>query len=166
MRLWVFLFATMSFIGKKGSDRSLISFNKEIIEAVLEKTEGKYTRGQVMDVFFASILYIHSLMRYTDTLVISVPWLGDVVCNLKEMKSRHLYLTRRKEKFGYLPPHMEEEVIMLEKKIAVLEEMKEDGAFKNGNDYIKSVRRSIEKFRKGLTFDEIENLQNKEFYNG
>lgn len=68
--------------------RSLISFDRDIVDEVVRRSDGKFTKQQVEWCMKASVSYIHHLARYTDNISIRIPFIGYVICNLREMRVR------------------------------------------------------------------------------
>ena len=82
--------------------RRLISLESDIVEDVFNKTGGKYTRNQINDVLISSISYVHYLCSIGDAVVVNVPFLGYMVCNVQKMKSRISVIQKIKEVFNFL----------------------------------------------------------------
>ena len=68
--------------------RNLISFDRDIVDEVVRRSDGKFTKQQVEWCMKASVSYVHHLARYTDNISIRIPFIGYVICNLREMRVR------------------------------------------------------------------------------
>ena len=64
--------------------RNLISFDRDIVDEVVRRSDGKFTKQQVEWCMKASVSYVHHLARYTDNISIRIPFIGYVICNLRE----------------------------------------------------------------------------------
>lgn len=141
-----------------------ISFESHIIDDVMKKTGGKYDRNQIRDVFRASIAYANNLCLYTDNVSVSVPFVGEIVCNLHEMEKRKHNLERLRSKVESLFPYQKKELEVITKKISDIRSAYDRGDIKDGNMLVKYYKSSIFKSRKGYSFSEIQNIQEQEFY--
>lgn len=142
----------------------LISFESHIIDDVMGKTSGKYSKDQIRDIFRASISYINNLCRYSENTSVSIPYIGTVACNLREMESRKRNLERLKTKVNSIMPHQLTEAEVLQNKIVNALNYLKDNKVKNGDMLVKWNKKSIAKSRKGYNFKEIQKLQDQEFY--
>lgn len=143
--------------------RRLISLESDIVEDVFNKTGGKYTRNQINDVLISSISYVHYLCSIGDALVVNVPFLGYMVCNLHRMKTRIISIQKIKEKKGYLSDQLQMELASIESKIDLIESLKKSGKLKRGDGLIKSIKDGIKYLKRGFGFNGIEDFQNKQF---
>ena len=50
--------------------RNLISFDRDIVDEVVRRSDGKFTKQQVEWCMKASVSYVHHLARYTDNISI------------------------------------------------------------------------------------------------
>lgn len=144
-------------------DRRLISFKEHIIDDVLKKTGGRFTKGQVSDVLFSGIAYIHNVLRYTDALEVRVPFLGTVSCNAEDMKFRAKYLERIEKDFGSMSENQSIEYNFIKGKVFDISYLKESGLIKNGNPLCGHYGERIHASKAGHSFEEIQDLQNKEY---
>lgn len=143
--------------------RRLISLESDIVEDVFNKTGGKYTRNQINDVLISSISYVHYLCSIGDALVVNVPFLGYMVCNLHRMKTRIITIQKIKEKKGYLSDQLQMELASIEAKIDLIESLKKSGKLKRGDGLIKSIKDGVKYLKRGFGFNGIEDFQNKQF---
>lgn len=142
-------------------DRRLISFDRDIIDEVVNRSGGKFTKGQVEWCMRASVSYIHHLARYTDNISIRIPFVGNVICNLREMRVRRDKLLRIREREGGWPDdRMPIELECLDRKIKVIEG--QDG-LKLGDPMIRDNHSSMYNMRYGLTWEELQDFQSNQF---
>lgn len=141
----------------------LISFDRDIIDEVVRKSGGKFTEGQVQWCLNASVSYIHHLLRYTDITSVRVPFLGEMVVNLREMKVRRNKLVRAREygKWGSRSEAKALELSCLEDKIKDVEEAA--NGLKRGDPLISDNHERQYQRRRGFTFEEIQDLQDEMF---
>lgn len=141
--------------------RRLISFDRDIIDEVVRRSEGKFTKGQVEWCMKASVSYIHHLARYTDNISIRIPFVGNVICNLREMRVRRDKLLRIRDREGEWPDdRMPIELECLDRKIKVIEG--QDG-LKLGDPMIRDNHSSMYNMRYGLTWEELQDFQSNQF---
>lgn len=136
----------------------LISFEKNIVDDVYEKFEGKYTKEQIFDVFDSSVSYIHHLIRYEDAYFVRIPFIGMVAINLPELKIAQYRLTKKHKL-------KQREVIELEninKKIVYLESNRPSKW--RSHPIYKGIKRSIKNLRLGNTFSEVQHNQNSKVF--
>ncbi len=143
--------------------RRLISFESDIIEDVMKKTGGKYTYDQINDVFLASLSYISNLCRYTDNTKVVIPHVGEVICNRREMDLRRKKLERIKARGKRLMDYETLELKCLESKINDILSEEEKGNILNGDPLIKDNRRFIRYLKGKLKFENIQDIQQKQF---
>lgn len=143
--------------------RRLISFDRDIAEDVAKKSGGKFTKEQVDWCIKASASYIHHLLRYTDVMVARIPYLGDMVCNMREMRVRRDKLKRVKSKIGgeFEDPRYDIEIMSLDRK---LEEYKDlMTTLKRGDPFISDNHERLYQNRRGYSFEEIQDFQQLKF---
>lgn len=130
----------------------------------MEKTGGKYSKDQIRDIFRASISYINNLCRYSENTSVSIPYIGTVTCNIREMEARRRNLERLKTKVNSIMPYQLTEAEVLQNKITDVLNYLKDNKVKNGDMLVKWNKKSIVKSRKGYSFKEIQKIQDKEFF--
>lgn len=151
----------LSVIGFNNVDRRLISFDRDIIDEVVSRSGGKFTKGQVEWCMKASVSYIHHLARYTDNISIRIPFIGNVICNLREMRVRRDKLLRIRDREGGWPDdRMPIELDCLNDKIKVMEDL---GNLKEGDPMIRDNHASMYNMRHGLTWEELQDFQQQQF---
>lgn len=143
-------------------DRSLISFDRDIVDEVVRRSGGKFTKQQVEWCMKASVSYIHHLARYTDNISIRIPFIGYVICNLREMRVRRDKIRRIYVKEGdrYPDERMPIELDCLDKKIKVIEGME---GLKNGDPLIRDNHEAMYQCRYGMTWEQLQDFQQQQF---
>lgn len=139
-----------------------ISFESHIIDDVFDKMGGRYTKKQIRDVFRASISYAYDLCKYTDNVSVSFPYIGDMVCNVREMRCRKHNLERLKSKGMILRPNQIRELEALTKKIADIEEAKADGRIARG-DILWKNNKCYSTTYNGVSYADAQRAQEEEF---
>lgn len=142
--------------------RSLISFDRDILDEVVRRSDGKFTKQQVEWCMKASVSYIHHLSRYTDNISIRIPFIGYVICNLREMRVRRDKIRRIFVKEGnrYPDERMPIELDCLDKKINAIEDME---GLKNGDPLIRDNHEAMYQCRYGMTWEQLQDFQQKQF---
>lgn len=77
--------------------RNIISFDDDIINAVVDKLDGKYSYNQVRLVLESSVGYLNHICLFGDHLMIRLPGICQLCVNEKELQGRFRYLTRKKK---------------------------------------------------------------------
>lgn len=139
--------------------RKLISFDSNIFKEASEKSGGKFTPDQVMDVWEAAVAYIHHVLRFTAQVGVRLPFLGTMFVNVHEMISRRDKLLRIKTKAKNWDKKKQAELDAITEKIEYLSQFD----YKKGDPYIRHTSANIRSMRKGMKFEEIQNIQNKKF---
>nr|DAW92278.1 MAG TPA: hypothetical protein [Caudoviricetes sp.] len=144
-------------------DRNLISFNSHIVESVMEKVGDEYTKEQIEDVLFSSVSYIHCLLRYTDNVEVIIPYIGSMVCNLPQMKTRKRKLLNKIKYTGIMLKHEEKELECLDKKINDISYANQEKKIKKGDFKTNNISHYIKILRRGFRFENIQDIQQKIF---
>lgn len=139
--------------------RRLISFDSLLFKEVSEKSGGMFTPEQVMDVWEAAVSYVHHVLRFTSLVSVKIPFLGKMYVNIHEMISRRDKLIRIKDKAKYWDKKRQAELDALTEKIEYMNRFK----LKKGDPYIRHTSANLRAMRKGMKFEEIQNIQNKNF---
>lgn len=135
----------------------LIYFDSDVIDKVYDIFEGQYTKAQIKDVFDASVSYIHHAMTYTDVVSMYIRNIGFIHCNEKELLRRKRMLeSYRSYCRGVFPRRLKDELSAIDAKLEKINSGQYDIAPVRGD-----VAASVYNMLKGLTWDKIQNFQNK-----
>lgn len=155
----------MAKLRKRGKERRVISFEKDIVEDAFHRLEGKYSRGLIQRVYRAQISYFLDLLAFTDVTEVYVPFLGLLKVNLGRMEYRAFKLKMRKRKRGCLSPDLQKELEALESRISEIKKAKEDKKIDWGDLYIKNYLYYIKTLKAGIGFENLQNFQEDKFKN-
>lgn len=138
-------------------DPNYMAFSEDVVNEVYERLEGKFAKKQIWDVFDASISYIHTLMKYTDNMAVRIPHIGHMWVNKREMENRVSAIKKFiAGNMGKAPRKMLKELECLEKRIS---EIPDD--MPNGHPLTTHIPKSRIALRKGKTWENLQNFQNK-----
>lgn len=147
--------------------RRLISFDEDIADEVVERTGGRFTREQVLDVWRSYVSYVRGILAQTDCVRVIIPNLG-VLENNVTMINRRLamikYIYRCKGRLR--TNNVRERDNLLRKRDVILEEsrkrsMKDPAVVKNKRNINIKLRDMHMRYK----WEEIQDFQAKEFEN-
>ncbi len=143
--------------------RRLISFDRDIVEDVVARSGGKYTREQVEWCMAASVSYVHHLLRYTDAIAVRIPFLGVMEANMREMRVRRDRLLRIRDRQGgeFRDRRKGIELECLDRKLALGEELSR--GMKRGDPFIADNHERLYQNRRGYTFEGLQDFQEEMF---
>lgn len=141
------------------SGRISISFERDILKEAAERSNGEFTLDEISDVWEAVEAYIYHMQKYSNATDIRIPRIGRMKANVRQMESRLRHLEKRKSKYKKLTPLQENEMLMLKDKIEYIRNILPE----KGSSYTKNIQESFRKFRRGFEYEEIEDLQYKNF---
>lgn len=142
---------------KEDESSDLICFDSDVINKVYEIFEGKYTKAQIKDVFDASVSYIHHAMTYTDVVSMYIRNIGFIHCNEKDLLRRKRLLENyRSYCSGIFPRRLKDELDAINGKLDKINSGQYDIVPVKGD-----ISASLYNMLKGLTWDKIQNFQNK-----
>lgn len=139
--------------------RKTISIDRDILMEAAERSGGEFTVEEISDVWMAAEAYIYHMQRYSNATDIRIPRIGRMKANIKQMEARLNHLMMLKSKYNKLTSIQENEVRMLKDKIEYLKENHPE----KGSPYTKNITESARKFRRGFKYEEIEDIQYKNF---
>lgn len=140
-----------------------LSFESHVIEDVIKKTDGKYTYEQICDVLHASISYAINLCLYTDNVRVKIPFIGEMVCNVREMERRKHNLERLISKGIVLYPYQKKELEVLGKKIEDIRAAQAAGEINPHSLLLIDRMRNLKLYRRGYSYSDIQKIQEEEF---
>ncbi len=143
----------------KNKNRQIISMDKDILKEAAERSNGEFTLDEISDVWEAAEAYIYHMQKYSNATDIRIPRIGRMKANARQMESRLRHLEKRKSKYRKLTPFQENEILMLKDKIEYIR----NSLPEKGSPYTKNIQESFRKFRRGFEYEEIEDLQYKNF---
>lgn len=146
-------------IRRNNSERITLSMDSDILKEASDRSGGEFTLEEMSDVWMAAEAYIYHMQRYSNATDIRVPRIGRIKANVKQMESRLNHLMKMKSKNNKLTNLQENEVAMLKDKIEYLKKNHPE----KGTPYTKNIQESHRKFNRGFTYEEIEDLQYKNF---
>lgn len=150
--------------GKDG--RKLISFEEDIFADAAERLGGEFTMLQIRDVWYSFLSYLRGLLAHTDIMRVSIPNIGVVEFNAFLAGGRLKRLYGLKKRKGRLRPHEVDERDRLEEKIRTVKEARKKYGKRSPlivkNSY--NTYMAKEGLKHGLTWEELQDFQNKRFY--
>lgn len=157
---------SLCFIGMvtKMSKRRLISFESDIIDDVYKKLGGKYTKEQISDVFTSSVAYINNICRFTDCMSVVIPWVGEVICNRKDMDRYIGKLKYEEERLGVLGESYRKERRLVFDKLDQLSTVAKEKGFRPGDYHNKDLAESFRYFQGKDGFEALQDYQNEVFF--